>query len=164
MGRRVMMDGVEREPMRNSGCKFCALLCGVREYLLPGIRQIEFELILCNGLPPRVDVFSPGTYVKSAYIFGTIPGIMTWGALPYIPPIPAPGSQESFAFVKRQLELCNSQHPACWVRNTATAPNRLLHVGIDNKSVHLVYSDVVSRERYAALSYCWGAGRGENRV
>ncbi|KAF2663540.1 HET-domain-containing protein, partial [Microthyrium microscopicum] len=67
-----------------------------------------------------------------------------------------PASDESFDFLKSQLNECVRQHPECTNREESRAPKRLLYVGSIDEPPHLLRSDSHSRKRYAALSYCWG--------
>ncbi|KAI1412156.1 HET-domain-containing protein [Hypoxylon sp. FL1857] len=74
----------------------------------------------------------------------------------YLPsPINAnPGSEKSMQLICSWLEACSVQH-GCGIQNLPPSlPSILLAVG--NKHTHLVDAADQLRERYVALSYCWG--------
>ncbi|KAI0101345.1 hypothetical protein GGR51DRAFT_530355 [Nemania sp. FL0031] len=88
-----------------------------------------------------------------------------------LPQLPGAGSREQFALLREWIHLCSETH-ACnlqgqdgkGARMPIKLPTRLIEVGEadDNSSVRLVVNpsttaDDPTKDRYAALSHCWGA-------
>jgi hypothetical protein len=91
-----------------------------------------------------------------------------------IPSLPALGaandipkhskSDESFAFIRKCIKDCSENHGAC-NGNVPDMPRRVLDLSPSSDrakssfdSVKLVEPNGQIKERYAALSYCWGTG------
>ncbi|KAI0556251.1 hypothetical protein F4679DRAFT_578374 [Xylaria curta] len=89
-----------------------------------------------------------------------------------LPQLPQAGSKEQFALLREWIRLCSETHaciPQGQEDDKGTSipiklPTRLIEVGEadDNSSVRLVVNppttaDDPTKDRYAALSHCWGA-------
>ncbi|KAJ2988484.1 hypothetical protein NUW58_g3952 [Xylaria curta] len=65
-----------------------------------------------------------------------------------------PGSEKSVQLICSWIEMCSTQHN-CGIRNLPPAlPSFLLVVG--EERIRLIDTTGKERERYVALSYCWG--------
>src|ERR1700733_2500585 len=73
----------------------------------------------------------------------------------------SPGSMESMAWVRRQLQDCNKRHKKCQKRSLKQpSPTRLIAVKTPGSmDVHLEESGGKKPEPYVALSYCWGGSQ-----
>jgi hypothetical protein len=146
----------EFERTRHAGCKYCGLVCATSLLFSSRGPVADLRINLFDRYLPQI-LCDISNGVTQSFTIWVAPGTTTWGAIPCLPSISVtPGAEESFGFVKEQLSQCASQHPECQVTKTTTAPKRLLHAGSEAEPVHLVQADAEARERYAALSYCWG--------
>lgn len=157
--RRVLLEKLstkEFEMSRDQGCKICDLICATSQSLGMDPEDPQVAIHLDRNRPPIISTVVLKE-CRQNFLFSAMPRVWMWGTIPPVLPLPeTPGSDESFDFVKRQLDLCISEHPECQTRKSTTAPKRLLRVGSESQSPFLIESDEQSRERYAALSYCWG--------
>ncbi|KFY08087.1 hypothetical protein V492_06553 [Pseudogymnoascus sp. VKM F-4246] len=69
-------------------------------------------------------------------------------------------STRSFAAVRAWLDHCNSDlgHSACRIASTPKLPTRVIDVGDGTRGPSLFQPNDVVKDRYVALSYCWGEG------
>ncbi|KAF2095806.1 HET-domain-containing protein [Rhizodiscina lignyota] len=160
---RLCKRSVFRKTSEN--CRFCGLIYKASSLLInPNGQEVKpfesFTLSLYQKCPPRLQADEDLLFFEVS-IFGAVPDVLTWGILPYLPPLPQdPASDRTFSFVRRQIEDCSLHHDECRIRRATTAPKRLLSVSADNGRIRLARSDTHSREKYATLSYCWGGDQG----
>ncbi|KAI0551869.1 HET-domain-containing protein [Xylaria curta] len=67
-------------------------------------------------------------------------------------------SDQAFQFIRSCLDRCLDLHPNC-VQPEGRPPSRLIDIGLSHDDyVRLVETLPESRNKYIALSYCWGDG------
>ena len=81
--------------------------------------------------------------------------------LDIMPLNPAPGSEESFDLIKTWIRDCDETHAECETLRDKYSqqqyPARLSDVGsVNSVEIRICTTTPGSRERYSALSYCWG--------
>ncbi|KIW13925.1 hypothetical protein PV08_06706 [Exophiala spinifera] len=67
-------------------------------------------------------------------------------------------SDASFATIRGWIELCESQHEMCNMRQTSDEmPTRLIYVGTEGDAPRLCLTSDMAPTKYAALSHSWGS-------
>ncbi|KAF5532879.1 hypothetical protein FNAPI_12835 [Fusarium napiforme] len=132
------------------GCDFC-LLCwtGFQREWAPS----EIESVLKGEIPEGVTKFEPAVYGKE----GTAAGSRTPGRIctsEYEP-------KSYLTLIRGFLNRCTKFHQACSAEGTYGMPTRVIDVGDEKQGdfPRLFITNENMKEKYLALSYCWGPGR-----
>ncbi|WAO87250.1 Protein kinase domain-containing protein [Fusarium falciforme] len=78
-----------------------------------------------------------------------------------LPILPELGSQQQFKLLNEWINLCDTTHNCTSVQghegHVGSMPTRVLHVGtVENPCLRLVETGDSIRDKYIALSHCWG--------
>jgi hypothetical protein len=68
------------------------------------------------------------------------------------------GADECFQFTKERVEDCLKNHN-CGAKSSQPLPRRVISIGLETHSKLMLCETKGERGKYAALSYCWGAGK-----
>ncbi|GAW21861.1 hypothetical protein ANO14919_113870 [Xylariales sp. No.14919] len=101
--------------------------------------------------PPLISIYSNREYKTH------IPSYVQIG----LPELPEVGSLRQFQLIKEWIGLCDETHECTRIQGDVTTtigmPTRVIDVGLgDNTCLRLIEPPNTLRERYIALSHCWG--------